>query len=194
MPKLLIIIASTRPGRVGLPVAQWFTERACEHDGFDVSVADLAEVGLPLFDEPHHPRLRRYTHEHTHEWSAQVEAADAFVFVTAEYNHGYPASLKNAIDYLHHEWRDKTLGFVSYGGVAAGTRSVQQLKQVVTALKLVPAVEAVNIPFVAQFIDDEGVLRPNEIMEQAAEALLDELVRLDGALSPLRAAAAAQAA
>ena len=65
-----------------------------------------------------------------------MEAADAFVFVTPEYNHGYPASLKNAIDYLNQEWRYKPVGFVSYGGVAAGTRSVEQLQQVVTAVKL----------------------------------------------------------
>src|SRR5690242_5860222 len=84
--RLLIIIASTRPGRVGLPVGQWFSERAREHGGFEVSVADLAELALPFMDEPNHPRLRLYTHQHTKEWSALVDAADAFVFVSPEYN------------------------------------------------------------------------------------------------------------
>jgi NAD(P)H-dependent FMN reductase len=186
MPKLMIVIASTRPGRVGLPVARWFTERATEHGAFEIQVVDLAELGLPFLDEPHHPRLRRYTRDHTHAWSEMVEAADAFVFVTSEYNHGYPASLKNAIDYLNHEWKDKPVGFVSYGGVSAGTRAVQQLKQVVTAIKLLPVTEAVNIPFVAQFIDDDGVVQANEVMEQAATAMLDELVLVEQALRGLR--------
>lgn len=186
MPRLMIIIASTRPGRVALPVARWFTERANEHGAFDVQVVDLAELDLPFLDEAHHPRLRRYTQDHTREWSELVEAADAFVFVTSEYNHGYPASLKNAVDYLNHEWKDKPVGFVSYGGVSAGTRAVQQLKQVVTAIKLMPIAEAVNIPFVAQFVDDDGVVQANEVMEQAAAAMLDELVLVERALRGLR--------
>src|SRR4051794_18062747 len=114
-PKLLIIIASTRPGRVGLPVAQWFEGRAREHGGFDVSVADLAEIALPFMDEPSHPRLRRYTKQHTMAWSEIVARADAFAFVMPEYNYGLTAPLKNAIDSLHVEWAYKPLGIVSYG-------------------------------------------------------------------------------
>ena len=140
MPRLTIIIGSTRPGRAGLPIATWFADRARSHGGFDVAVVDLAELDLPLLDEPEHPRLRRYVHEHTKAWSACVDAADAVVMVTPEYNHGYPAALKNAIDYLHEEWQDKPVAFVSYGGISAGTRAVQQLKQVVTTLKMLPVV------------------------------------------------------
>jgi NAD(P)H-dependent FMN reductase len=186
MPHLTIIIGSTRPGRAGLPIAAWFAERARSHGGFDVGVVDLVDVNLPLMDEPNHPRLRQYTQPHTKNWSAIVNATDAFVIVTPEYNHGYPAALKNAIDYLHHEWRDKPIGFVSYGGVSAGTRAVQQLKQVVTILKMLPVSEAVSIPFHAQFIGEDGAVQANEIMEQAADAMLDELVRVEGAMRPLR--------
>jgi NAD(P)H-dependent FMN reductase len=186
MRKLLIVIASTRPGRVGLPVAHWFTERAREHGRFELEVVDLAELALPLLDEANHPRLRQYTKDHTFAWSAIVEAADAFAFVTSEYNYGYPAALKNAIDYLHHEWHYKPVGFVSYGGVAAGTRSVQQLKQVVTALRMTPVAASVNIPFVVQFLKD-GVIEANEVMIQAAAELLDELLAVEEALRPLRA-------
>jgi len=184
-PALTIVIASTRPGRAGLPIAEWFTGRAREHGGFEVATADLAQLALPMMDEPDHPRLRRYTHAHTKRWSATVEASDAFVFVTPEYNYGYTAPLKNAIDYLHFEWQYKPVGFVSYGGVAAGTRAVQQLKQVVTTLKMTPLFEAVSIPFHTQFIDD-GVVAANEVMEQAADAMLAELVRVQAALRPLR--------
>lgn len=186
MPNLTVIIGSTRPGRAGLPIAQWFAGRAKEHGGFDVTVADLAEIGLPLLNEPSHPRLRQYTQEHTKEWSEIVGAADAFVIVTAEYNAGYPAALKNALDYLHHEWNHKPVGFVSYGGVSAGTRAVQQLKQVVTTLRMLPVVDSVSIPFHTQFLDD-GTLKPNAIMDQAADTMLDELVRTEAALRPLRA-------
>jgi NAD(P)H-dependent FMN reductase len=186
VPKLMIILASTRPGRGGEAVAQWFTSVARAHGGFDVDLVDLAELGLPFLDEPNHPRLRTYTRQHTKDWSARVDAADAFVFVTAEYNYGYPAPLKNAIDFLHHEWAYKPLGFVSYGGVAAGTRAIQQLKQVVTALKLTPLTEAVTLPFYTQFIDEQGVVRANETMSQAATAMLDELGRTARVLRALR--------
>ena len=128
MTNLLIIIASTRPGRVGLPVARWFEQHARAHGGLEVNVADLAEWNLPFLDEPNHPRLGRYTKDHTKRWSAEVDAADAFAFVMPEYNHAFNAPLKNAIDFLFAEWRHKPAGFVSYGGVAGGMRAVQQLK------------------------------------------------------------------
>ena len=186
MPTLTVIIGSTRPGRAGLPVAQWFIGRAKDHGAFDVRVVDLAELKLPLLDEPNHPRLRQYVHEHTKNWSAIVDASDAFVIVTPEYNYGMTAPVKNALDFLNQEWKDKPIGFVSYGGIAAGTRSVQQLKQVVTALRMLPVFESVNIPFFTQFIDDEGEVQANEIMVQAASAMLDELARVEAALSQLR--------
>src|SRR5450755_1366887 len=188
MPKLLTIIASTRPVRVGLPVGNWFMDRARAHGGFELELVDLRELDLPLLDEPNHPRLRQYTQAHTHAWSAIVDSADAVVMVTAEYNYGYPAALKNAIDYLHHEWRYKPVGFVSYGGVAAGTRAVQQLKQVVGALQLFPVASAVNIPFVTQFLDDDRVVQANDVMIQAATAMLDELLVVEAALTSLRSA------
>jgi NAD(P)H-dependent FMN reductase len=188
MPKLHVILASTRPGRAGEPIADWFVERAIAHGAFDVELVDLAEVALPFMDEPNHPRLRRYTHEHTKAWSARVDSADAFVFVTPEYNYGLTAPLKNAIDYLHFEWQHKPVGFVSYGGVAAGTRAVQMLKQVVTTLKMLPLFEAVNIPFHTRFIDEEGALSANDTMVKAAAAMLDELVLTEAMLAPRRAA------
>jgi NAD(P)H-dependent FMN reductase len=186
-PTLQIIIASTRPGRVGPSVADWFRDRAVKHGGFDVELIDLAEVNLPLFDEPKHPRFGEYVHQHTKDWSATIRRGDAYVFVVPEYNYGFNAAIKNAIDYLNQEWQYKPLGFVSYGGVAAGTRAVQMLKQVVSALKMVPMAESVNIPFVQQFLDEQRVLQPNEIMESAATALLDELARWTSAVGPLRA-------
>lgn len=107
-----------------------------------------------------HPRLRRHTHQHTKDRSSVVDSSDAFVLVTPQYNYGYTAPVKNAIDDLHAEWMDKPVGFVPYGGIAAGTRAVQQLKQVVTTLRMQPVFESVSIPFHTQFIDAEGGSEP----------------------------------
>jgi NAD(P)H-dependent FMN reductase len=185
-PTLQIIIASTRPGRVGPSVAAWFRDRAIKTGDFEVELIDLAEVNLPMFDEPKHPRLGQYVHQHTKDWSATIRRGDAYVFVVPEYNFGFNAAIKNAIDYLNQEWQYKPLGFVSYGGVAAGTRAVQMLKQVVSALKMVPMADAVHIPFVQQFLDEQRVLQPNQIMEDSATALLAELARWTSATQQLR--------
>ena len=186
-PVLRIIIGSTRPGRVGPSVAAWITEKAIEHGGFDVQVTDLAELNLPMLDEPNHPRLRQYVHQHTWDWSAIVDASDAFIFVTPEYNYSFNAATKNAIDYLHAEWQNKAAGIVSYGGVAAGTRATQMLKQVLTALKIMPVPEAVNIPFVFQHLDEDKRFKSTELIDASATAMLDELLRWTQSLAGLRA-------
>ena len=188
MPILQVITVSTRQARVGPVVAAWFVERARAHGKFEVEVVDLAEIDLPLFDEPKHPRFRDYQHEHTRRWSAVVDRADAFVLVTPEYNYGAPPSIVNAIDYLNAEWNYKAMGFVSYGGVSAGTRSVQMIKQLVTSLRVMPLPEAVSIPFFTQHIDKEtGLFAPGPTQDTPAVTMLDELLRWTAALAPLRA-------
>ena len=184
LPHLQVIIGSTRPGRVGKAVAEWVQAEAVAHGGFEVELVDLADVALPLLDEPNHPRFGKYINDHTKAWSATISRGDAFIFVIPEYNHSYSAAVKNALDYLHSEWQYKPVGLVSYGGVAAGTRAVQALKPVLTALKAVPLVESVNIPFVTQFLHD-GAFVPNETLSGSTKTLLDELVRWTGALQTL---------
>jgi NAD(P)H-dependent FMN reductase len=183
-----IVIATTRPGRVGLPIGRWVAGRAEAHGGFDeVRFLDLAEFALPVFDEPHHPRLGTYTKPHTLAWSAAVDAVDCLVFVTAEYNHSLPASLKNAIDYLSAEWADKALGIVSYGGIAAGTRAAQSIKPIAAALKMVVTVDAVALPMVSgQVVDGEFVA--TDANNAAADLMFTEMLRLEQGLSALRAA------
>ncbi|TMR05707.1 NAD(P)H-dependent oxidoreductase [Actinomadura soli] len=187
-PLLQVIVGTTRPGRVGERIGRWITERARTFEVFEVELVDLAAVDLPFVDEAAHPAAQRYENGHTKEWSARVAAADAFVFVTAEYNHGFSAPLKNAIDYLMYEWMYKPVGFVSYGGgVAGGTRAVQMLKQVVVSLKMTPALEAVSIPFAHEVLGTADPLDPNEVLDLAATDMLTELSRLEAALRPLRA-------
>lgn len=180
-PTLHVVIGATRPGRLGPTIARWFTGIAEQHGGFRVELVDLAEVALPLLDEPENPaRGGAYHHDHTKAWSATVQRADTFVFVVPEYNNGYNAATKNAIDYLYHEWRDKTVGMVSYGGnVGAGTRAVQALKQVFLAVKAMPVHESVNIPFVYSMLDQDGQFLGSEVLAGAALTMLDELARRD---------------
>jgi NAD(P)H-dependent FMN reductase len=186
---LQVIVGSTRPGRVGLPVGRWMYEHAEKHGGLDVEFIDLAEVALPILDEPNHPALRHYTREHTKRWSATVDRADAYVFVMPEYNHGVNGATKNAIDYLVHEWAYKPAGIVSYGGVSGGTRAVHALKPTLSYLKIMPLTEGVTIPFVAKFLEGEGENRrftPSPEIEEGATAMLTALARTAPVLRQLR--------
>jgi NAD(P)H-dependent FMN reductase len=185
MIKLKIILASTREGRKGPAVAQWVQGVAKADDRFSTELVDLKEIGLPFLDEPNHPRLRKYTHEHTKAWSAKVDSADAFIFVMPEYNYGYCAPLKNALDFVFWEWHHKPVGLVSYGGVSGGLRGTQLLKPVLTALQLTIAGE-MPIPFFAKLIDDAGVFKPNEVLEKAMPNMLDGIVRWAEVLAPMR--------
>ncbi|HYW90888.1 MAG TPA: NAD(P)H-dependent oxidoreductase [Gammaproteobacteria bacterium] len=186
MYRLRIITASTRPGRKGPAVSTWFEGVARGHGEFDCGVLDLAEVGLPLLDEPEHPSLRNYHKAHTRAWSEMVNEADAFVFVLPEYNHGYPASIKNALDYVFHEWHYKPAGLVSYGGIAGGIRSAELIKPVLTTLKMVPLNEAVPLPFFARHMTDDGAFEPPVEIEDSARGMLDEMLRVAETLEPLR--------
>lgn len=175
-PALHIVICSTRPGRVGPAVADWFYQYAGRSGAFDATLVDLADFRLPIYDEPIHPRHQDYQHEHTKQWSRSVAAADAFVFVTPEYNYSPPPSLVNALDYLYREWNYKPCGFVSYGGVSGGLRAVQAAKMQVTTLKMMPMAEGVAIPQVASLIDDRGRFLSNELIDKSADSLLGELL------------------
>jgi NAD(P)H-dependent FMN reductase len=171
---LMVVLASTRPTRAGEPIAKWLVEHADAREEFDVTLVDLKERALPLLDEPEHPRFGRYVHHYTKRWSRLVDSADAFVFVMPEYNHGYTAPLKNAIDYLHAEWAGKPVGFASYGGIAAGTRAVQLLKPVLTCLAMTPLTAAVAVPMVAHHIEDGRFSSTKEI-DEGLNLMLDEL-------------------
>lgn len=175
-PKLHIVICSTRPGRVGPAVARWFHEIASSQGKFETQLIDLADFNLPLLDEPVHPKLQQYQHAHTKAWSESVASADAYIFVTPEYNYNPPPSLVNALDYVYNEWNYKPCGFVSYGGISGGLRSAQAIKSQITTLKMMPMVEGVMIPFVNNFLDDAGEFQSNDSIDKSAVTLLDELL------------------
>ncbi|HVL24691.1 MAG TPA: NAD(P)H-dependent oxidoreductase [Thermomicrobiales bacterium] len=191
-PQLMIVIASVRDGRAGKAVGDWFTQLAQEHGTFNVTVADLKELDLPLMTEPNHPRLRQYTQEKTKQWSAMVDAADAFVFVMPEYNFVATAPLINAIDYLVQEWAYKPVGLVSYGGVSGGLRAAQSIKPLITSMSMMPIKEGVTIQFVANQIDKEtGAFHPIDSHTSSAETMLNSLRQWESTLRTMRAPIAA---
>jgi NAD(P)H-dependent FMN reductase len=153
---------------------------------FEVDFADLAEIALPMMDEPNHPVMRQYTKQHTLDWSARVDAAEAFIFVTPEYNYSFSPALKNALDYLNKEWWRKPLGFVSYGGVSSGTRGVAALMSVTSALGLVRVGANVELAFGGKQVVD-GVFQPQEREIGILTKELDEINTLAAVLTPARA-------
>jgi NAD(P)H-dependent FMN reductase len=181
----MIVVGSVRPGRVGGAVAEWVRGAAEGHRGFEIDYVDLAELALPFMDEPNHPVLRKYTKQHTIDWSARVDAADAFVLVSPEYNHSFSPALKNALDFLSAEWWRKPVGVVSYGGISSGTRGITALEPVLVQLGMVRAGSEVEIPFVATQVAD-GVFTPTERQAAIVEKQLVELANLAVALKPLR--------
>ncbi|MCU1470376.1 MAG: NAD(P)H-dependent oxidoreductase [Glaciihabitans sp.] len=184
--KLMIVVGSVRPGRVGLPIAEWVRGEAEKTGKFEIDFVDLAELALPFMDEPTLPRFQQYTLDHTKAWSERVAAAEAFVFVTPEYNYSYSPALKNAIDFLNVEWWRKPLGFVSYGGVSSGTRGVAALMPVTGALGLVRVGANVELTFGGLQVVD-GVFEPKERESSILVRELDEIDTLAQVLTPLRA-------
>lgn len=188
MPRLLSVTVSTRPGRQGPLVARWFEAIARDHGAFDLATVDLAELALPLFDEPSHPRRQQYQHAHTKAWSAHVAAADAIVFVMPEYNFSTAPSFTNALDFLFVEWAYKPVAFVTYGGASGGMRALQAARLQVGALRMVPMVESVSLQRFSTFVGDEGTsFTPDEAYHKMTEQMLDELRRWSDALQVLRA-------
>jgi len=180
---LLVIVASTRPGRIGRAFGDWTVDFAQSHSDFDVQLADLAEIDLPLYDEPEHPRFGNYQHEHTKAWAKIVGGADAFVFVTNEYNHSFNAALKNALDYLGPEWRGKPAAFFSYGGASAGLRATNALDSVLACLGIISVQPAISVPFAMQYVKD-GVATLPDAVTSAGPAMLAELQRMTDLLRP----------
>ncbi len=179
MRRLHIIVASNRPGGAGRPVADWFTAHAVAREDLKVTLVDLAEVGLPFFDEPEHPSEGKYVHQHTKDWSALISEAEAVVLVMPMYNGGFGGALKNAIDFLYNEWADKPVGLVSYSaGATGGAPAAEMLKPVLTRLSMPIAEAQVIIPGIDDRLDANRVFLPTPELDEAAGRVLDEIGQL----------------
>lgn len=185
MAHIQIIVGSTRPGRVGRKITDWFAKDLILPVGTTVEIIDLAEINLPMLDEPMSAMMNQYSKDHTKEWSDIIAKADGYVWVTPEYNHGVPASLKNAIDYLYIEWQYKPVAFVGYGGLGAA-RAIEHLVGISSELSMFPLKSRYHVLDVWSAINDDGSIKPEHIRGDA-NALLAEVVKVADATKSLRA-------
>lgn len=173
--RLTILLGSVREGRLGPAVADWFTSRVRARDGLAVDVIDLADHPLPLTLPGYAGALSAETAREREQLSARLAAADAFAVVTPEYNHTFPAGLKNFLDWFLDEWAAKPVGFVSYGGMGGGLRAVEHLRPVFAELHAVTVRDSVSFHTAWEQIGDSG-LSASEASEGAAKSMLDQLV------------------
>jgi NAD(P)H-dependent FMN reductase len=179
-----IIVGSTRPGRNGLAVAQWVHGLASQRKDAAFELVDLVDYNLPLLDEPVPPAMGAPTKEHTKRWAAKIATFDGFVFVTPEYNHGPPAALKNALDFLFKEWCNKAVGFVGYGGGGA-TRAIEQLRAICSNLELADVRVAVGLSLMQDF-ENFSKFKPMAHHDKTVTQMLDQVLAWAGALKALR--------
>lgn len=200
MTRIGIVLGSTREHRRGKAVADWVldTARRAGPPGVEFELLDLTAFDLPVLDEPAPALYGVVAHEHTRRWAAAVGSFDGYVFVTAEYNHGVPGGLKNAVDYLFYEWNDKAAGFVSYG-VDGGVRAVEQLRQIAAELKLADVRAQVALSTYTDFdyagLDPAdpattGVFAPAPRHAEGLAEVLRQVVSWSSALATVRTASA----
>lgn len=177
MVKIQVILGSTRQGRFGEQPAKWITEELQKQKDIEVELIDLRDWPLPFFNESVSPAYNqgKYENELAAKWAKKIGEGDGYIFVTPEYNHGYSAVLKNAIDYVSKEWNQKPAAFVSYGGIAGGTRAVQQLRLVVLELQMTPIRQGVHIPLYWDHLDEKGQLKTDEYQYQV-DLMIPQLV------------------
>ncbi|MBO0781566.1 MAG: NAD(P)H-dependent oxidoreductase [Ktedonobacteraceae bacterium] len=185
---ILVIFGSTRQGRRGEVVTNWLMDRLATRTDITFELADLRDIPLPFFDSPTSPVYGHIAPEAEH-WAAQVDRAEGFIFVTPEYNFGYPAVLKNAIDHLYLPWTHKPAAIVNYGGFSAGYRVAEQLRQVFIELKMVPIREQVGIslvPGVVPNVSDPPDSPSKAFLDRAFNGMINELLWWATALTPAR--------
>jgi len=184
MINVAVIIGSTRPGRVGESVGKWAFEIAKRRKDAQFELVDLVDFNLPLLDEAVPPSMGQYSKEHTKRWAAKIATFDAFVFVTAEYNHGIPGALKNAIDFLFAEWNNKAAGFVGYGS-AGGARAVEHLRLVMAEVQVATVRNQVMLSLRDDF-ENYSVFKPRDFHEKTLGQVFDQVIAWGGALRALR--------
>lgn len=188
-----IIIGSTRPTRVGDQVAAWIKEHAERLSDARFEIIDLAEVDLPLLDEPLSASMGQYQHAHTKAWAERIAPLDAFIFVTPEYNHAPSAALINALSYLSAEWNNKAAALVSYGFTANGARAAAILRSMFGELQIADVRQQLVLSIPADF-ENYSTFTPGDHHIATLQTLLEQLQSWGGALKAVRAEQARAAA
>ena len=184
--KLMIIWGSSRTARKSGPLIDWVKGRTEADKRFEVDLVDLKELNLPFYDEPMGPySLAKsgtgYSNPQGKTWAERVGRSDAVIIVTPEYNHGPSAVLKNALDWVGPELKDKPVGLISYGGVSGGIRAVEQLRSITIELGLINVANAIHFQFFSKCFDEQGKLVSKETFNPQLEAMFDEIERLHSA-------------
>jgi NAD(P)H-dependent FMN reductase len=156
--RVAIVIGSTRPTRISAGIAHWFFDVAQNGSSLTYELIDLAAVDLPFLDEPVMAAQGQYEHEHTRAWSQLVSSFDGFIFVFPQYNWGYPAPLKNALDFLYWEWRDKPVSFVTFG-TRGGSRAAAQIEGVFQGLHMTELATHLEIVISEDDVDESWQLK-----------------------------------
>jgi NAD(P)H-dependent FMN reductase len=182
---IAVILGSTRPNRHSEDVGRWLLDRATRRSDLTIEAIDLAQIDLPIYDEPHPPIMGAYTHQHTRDWAERIGPYDGYVFVTPEYNRSVPAVLKNAIDYLYAEWTNKAAGFVSYGADAGGARAVEHLRCILGELHIADVRTMVPLSLTDDF-EQYTHFAPTEAAAAKADAMLAELTSWARAMRTVR--------
>ncbi|MEU8234473.1 NAD(P)H-dependent oxidoreductase [Actinoplanes sp. NPDC048967] len=192
--KIAVILGSTRPGRNGAVVADWVLAQAAGRTAAEYELLDLADYPLPHLDEPVSAKAGSdlYSKDHTRAWAAKIAGYDGYVFVTPEYNHSTSGVLKNAIDFLYHEWTNKAAGFVSYGGVG-GARAIEHLRGVMSELQVAHVQQQLSFSLFTDF-ENFADFRPADMHAGSAQLMFDQLESWAGALRTVREAALTPAA
>ncbi len=188
-----IVVGSTRPGRVGLKVAEWYLDQVKNVEDAEFEIIDLLEVNLPILDEAIPAMAGQYQHEHTKKWSKLIDEFDAYVWVTPEYNHAAPAALTNAISFLNAEWARKPVALVSYGSMG-GVRAAENLRLIAGELQLVDVKPTVMLLEPWAMFNDDGTIKPELIKGAPATSQIEDLLWWSGALQAKKAAEATSAA
>ena len=183
MIKIAIIMGSTRPKRRGEAVTRWTYEIASKRSDAQFELIDLLDYNLPLLDEPYPAQMQRYTKEHTKIWSEKIRSFDGYILVTPEYNHSTSAALKNAIDFLAIEWKNKVVAYVGYGANGA-IRAVEHLRQIMAQFQTACIRDQISLSLYTDFEND--VFKPAPNHEKTLVSMLNELVSWAGTIKPLR--------
>lgn len=191
MTKIAVILGSTRPKRFGEKPARWIFDEVKKRKGVEVEFLDLRDYPMPFYDQPASPAWMQgeFGTDVVKRWTRKIAEADGFIIIAAEYNRGYTAVLKNAIDFVYKEWNNKPVGFVSYGAVG-GTRAVEQLRLVAIEMQMAPVRQAVHLPLdlYMSMMNEEAPVDAARFapVQQAADTMLDQLLVWAEALKTVR--------
>lgn len=187
-PKILVIFGSTREGRRGEKVINWTMSNVAKRSDAKFELVDLRDWDFPFFNFPISPSTEKGKYESPlqEKWAKKINSADGFIIVTPEYNHGYSAVLKNAMDYLWFEWNAKPVTFISYGGLSGGIRAVEQLRQVAVELEMIPIRHQVIIQRIRSAFDENGKLKDYDFFTKQLNSTVEALIKWSLAISKVR--------